>query len=269
MLNHENGHGYPLGDMASVFLAATPKLFTSTEINLMDAATLCPSKPTDPAALAEYNETSTVLRCDVHKSTYRATFSFIDGVQNVDIKEVTDITDKPMITIGEVVAYFNSSDREDTTLQPQACPPAETNPNLDETHGMLMPCLLNSPVLSTLSYQAVMHAFIDLVSGKISLGDQQHMNVLSASTTRLQSTVLALAPELAFLQTKSQDTRQTVQQRAVMWNQKPFTGLINDAAEPHSTLPLQQALEQLFQNITVSLMSAPDIQYVHHTIFPI
>ncbi|KAL9040372.1 MAG: hypothetical protein Q9180_001949, partial [Flavoplaca navasiana] len=48
--------------------------------------------------------------------------------------------------------------------------------------------------------------------------------------------------------------------RAVMWNQKPFTGLINDAAEPRSTLPLQKALEQLFQNITISLMSAPDLQ---------
>lgn len=114
-----------------------------------------------------------------------------------------------------------------------------------------------------------MHAFIDLVSGMISLGDMQDLNTLIASTTKLQSTVLALAPELAFLQAKSEDTRQSVQQRAVMWNQKPFTGLINDAAEPHSTLPLQQALEQLFQNITVSLMSAPDLQYVSSRLLPI
>ncbi|KAL8865387.1 MAG: hypothetical protein Q9174_006913 [Haloplaca sp. 1 TL-2023] len=105
-----------------------------------------------------------------------------------------------------------------------------------------------------------MHAFIDLVSGKISIGDRQDLKTLISSTTKLQSTVLALAPELAFLHANKQDKAPSVQQRAVTWNQRPFTGLMNDAAAPPPTLALPHALQELFQNITVSLMSAPDLQ---------
>ncbi|KAL8869434.1 MAG: hypothetical protein Q9174_004274, partial [Haloplaca sp. 1 TL-2023] len=139
VLNHDNSHGYPYSDLASVFLAATPSLFTYAYSEIADSSTICPGEPSYKEALAEYNKTSTVLRCDVHKSTYHTVFSFIDGVQTVDIKDVEDITDSPMITLGEVVAYFNSSDLEDTTLQPHACPPSEEDPNLDETDGLIRP----------------------------------------------------------------------------------------------------------------------------------
>ena len=199
VLSHENSHGSGSRDMASVFLAATPNPVTNAHTENADSFTLC-----HVAGFAEYNETSTVLRCDVHKSTYHATFSFIDGVQNVDINEVTNMTDKPMITIGQVMTYFNSSDQNDTTLQPQPCPSAEMSLNLDETDRSIIACLFNLPVLSTLSYQAVMHAFINIMSGMISIGDLQNVNELSPSTTKLQNTVLALAPELAFLRAKSQ-----------------------------------------------------------------
>ncbi len=111
-----------------------------------------------------------------------------------------------------------------------------------------------------------MHAFTDLVAGVISLGDRQDLQTLITSTTQLSSTVLAEAPELAFLQsarTQNQNAPPSMQQRAAMWKQQPFTGLVNAAAATKATLPFQQALEQLFQNITISLMSAPDLQYVH------
>ncbi|KAL8964065.1 MAG: hypothetical protein Q9183_004731, partial [Haloplaca sp. 2 TL-2023] len=260
VLNHDNSHGYPYSDLASVFLAATPHLFTNAHSGIADSSTICPEEPWYEEALADYNKTSTVLRCDVHKSTYHTAFSFINGVQSVDFKDIEDTTDSPMITLGWVVAYFNSSDPEDTTLQPHACPPSEGNPNLDETDGLIRPCLLIPSVLSTLSYQAVMHAFIDMVAGMISVGDRQDLQTLVSSTTKLESTVLALAPELAFLQAERQDKAPSVQQRATTWDQRPFTGLRNDAAAPPPTLPLPQALEQLFQNITISLMSAPDLQ---------
>lgn len=263
-LNHDNSHGYPYSDMASIFLAITPTLFPATSGENSDSYNICHGEPSYQANLAHYNETSTVLRCNAHRSTYHTTFSFVDGVQNVHIRNVTDITDTPMITIGSVLTYFNSSDLDDTSLQAQACPPSKMNPDLDNSDGQMQPCLLDPLVLSTLSYQAVMHAFINLVAGMISLGNRQDLKTLIDSTTQVESTVLALAPELAFLQAKSQNTRQSAQQRAVTWNQQPFTGLVNAAAAADSTLPFQQALEQLFQNITISLMSAPDLQYVHH-----
>ncbi|KAK4693726.1 hypothetical protein P7C71_g3725, partial [Lecanoromycetidae sp. Uapishka_2] len=258
-LNNDNSHGYPYSDMASVFLAIAPTLFSSVSAEGYDPPTMCLGKPWYQAGLARYHNTSTVLRCDLHNSTYHTTFSFVNGVQEVNINNVTDVTNTPMITIGEVVAYLNSSDQTDMSLRPQACPPA----NSSDSDGVSSGCLFDPVTLSTLSYQAVMHAFTDLVAGMISLGDAQDLQTLITSTTQLTSTVLAEAPELAFLQstrTQNQNTPPSVQQRAAMWNQQPFAGLVNAAAESKATLPFQQALEQLFQNITMSLMSAPELQ---------
>ena len=261
-LNNNNLHGYPYSDMASIFFAITPTLFSSTPYQDGYRPTMCVGQPWYQTGLANYNKTSTVLRCDVHNSTYQTTFSFDNGVQGVTVRNVTDVTDTPLITIGEVVAYLNSSNQTDTSLQPQACPPSISSDS-DE----MARCLFDPLTLPTVSYQAIMHAFTDLLTGVISLGDEQDLDTLITSTTQLSSTILAEAPELAFIQstqTQNPGTPPSVQQRAATWKQQPFTGFVNAAAAPHSTLPFQQALEQLFQNITLSLMSAPDLQYVHH-----
>lgn len=264
-LNNYNSHGYPYGDLASVFFAIAPTLFTSTwsSDGAYDAPTMCVGKPWYKTGLANYYNSSTILRCDVHNSTYDTTFSFVNGVQEVDIKSVTDITDTAMITIGEVNAFFNSSNQTDISLRPQPCPSSFTS-DINASGGVSSACLFDPLALSTMSYQAVMHAFTDLVSGTISLGDMQDQLSIITSTTRLSSTVLANAPELAFLQSPQTGpkTPPSVQQRAAMWEQQPFAGLVNAAAATKVTLPFQQALEQLFQNITMSLMSAPDLQYV-------
>ena len=261
-LNNDNSHGYPWNDMASVFLAIAPTLLSSTFAEDNDPPTMCRGKPWYQAGLATYYNTSTVLRCDVHNSTYHTTFSFVNGVQEVAINKVTDVTDTPMITIGSVVAYLNSSNQTNMSLRPQACPPSDS---------VNYACVFDPSVLSTLSYQAVMHAFIDLVTGMISSGYEEDVQPFFGSTTQLSSTVLAEAPELVFLQsiqTPNQDRPRSVQQRAALWEQQPFTGLVNAAAATKATLPFQQALEQVFQNITISLMSAPDLQYVHHFLPP-
>lgn len=266
-LNNDNSHGLPYSNMASIFLAICPSLFKVGSSDDPDPPVICPEESSYQAGLAEYNETSTVLRCDMHKSTYHTAFSFVDGVQNVRIKDVTDITETPMTTIGHVEAYFGSSDQDDweiwddAILQPQTCPPETTDSDLETVWDRdRSTCFLDPVVLSTLSYQAIMHAFIDLVAGMISLGNTLDYQTLVDSTTKLDSTVLALAPELAFLQAKRKTSQQSAQQRAVTWNQQPFMGLVNAAAAPESALPFQEALEQLFQNITISLMSAPDLQ---------
>jgi len=260
-LNNDNPHGYPYTDMASIFLAIAPTLFSSTSAKDWSVApTMCRGKPWYKAGLAEYHNTSTVLRCDVHNSTYHSTFSFVNGLQDVGFNSVTDVTDTPIVTVGEVDAYFNSSNQTDMALRPHACPPSLTWSPSDLSVG----CLFDPLVLSTLSYQAVMHAFTDLLTGMISLGDEEDQQALITSTTQLSSTVLAEAPELTFCQSTqshNQNAPPSIQQRAVTWDQQPFAGLLNTAAATDSTLPFQQALEQLFQNFTISLMSAPDLQY--------
>lgn len=234
----------------SVFLAIAPTLFNSTHDKKYQwfNPTLCQSEPGYKEALATYYDTSSVLRCDLHNSTYSTTFSFTDGVQNINIKNVDDI-DTPMTTEDDIWVFFNSSDEADKTLQPQTCPWA-----------IVDNCLPAPRLLLTLSYQAIMDAFTAFVSGTITKDEHG----LIISSTSIINTVLAQAPELAFLQNpkraQTNDTLESVQERAVMWQQQPFAGLLNAAAAPKSSLPFQQALEKLFQNITLSLMSAPDLQ---------
>ena len=263
-LNNNDKYGYPYPDMASIFIAIAPTLFSSVFAEGSWRPTMCKGKPWYKAGLATYHNTSTVLRCDMHNATYQTNFSFVDGVQKVDISNVTDVTDTPMDTLGMVLAYFDSLNQTIVNSNPHACPPSESSTEK---------CLYDPLVMSTISYQAIMHAFTKLVAGTISLGDMEDLDVLVTSTTRLSSTVLAEAPELAFLQNmKSQmqdeGTTPPVQQEAVTWQQKPFAGLVNSAAAANSALPFQQALEQVFQNITLSLMSAPDLQYAHYFCFP-
>lgn len=66
-LNNDNNYGYPFSDMASVFLAIAPTLFTSTSAGDDDGPTMCPGAPWYQASLAKYYKTSTVLRCDAHQ----------------------------------------------------------------------------------------------------------------------------------------------------------------------------------------------------------
>lgn len=257
-LNDDNSHGYPIADMASIFLAITPTLFSSAlkeDLDTFDGPAIYHGKPWYQAGLDKYHGTSTVLRCNMHNSTYRTTFSFVNGVQEIIVESVKDVTNTPMITTGEVQVFFNSPDQADQSLRPQACPSSDPEKSKSA-------CVTDPLALPTLSYQAVMHAFQDLVTGMISLGDREDLLTFVTSTTQLSSTILADAPELAFLESPQTypGLRPSMQQRAATWEQQPFTGLLNARASTNSTLPFQQALEQLFQNITLSLMSAPELQ---------
>ena len=168
-----------------------------------------------------------------------------------------------MITTGNILAFFNSSNQTNAIRGPQICPRGLRN--YLHPRPWYLGCFFDPFILSTLSYQAVMQAFTDLLTGTVSLEFRGNAQMYTNSTTRLTSTVLADAPDLAFLQTAGPQklpTSQYLQQEATTWKQQPFAGLVSAKAATSSTLPFRQALEQLFQNITISLMSAPDLQYV-------
>ncbi|KAK0919569.1 hypothetical protein LTR91_002466 [Friedmanniomyces endolithicus] len=262
LLNNAYTSGLSSSDMASVFLATTPTLFSSISNEDYYGPALCQGMPWYSATLAEYYSTSTVLRCDVHNATYHTTFNISNSEQTVSINE-RDLVDTALITIEQVSANFGSSNQTHPDLQPQPCSTESIGTLNASAYNSSLNCLFDAVVLSTISYQAIMHAFIELVTGMIALDLEPNFDTVITSTTQLSNTVLAEAPELAFLQPfqlKNGNTTMSLQERAPLWNQQPYAGLVNAAAAPNSTLPFQQALEQLFENITISLMSAPDLQ---------
>lgn len=255
-LNNAEGYSYPYTDLASLFLAVTPTLMEKTRADGWTPPRMCRGNSWYDAALADYHEVSTVLRCDVHNSTYHAAFSFVNGVQSIEV-DATEVTRTPMTVLTDALAYFGTTNGSSQGSQPRACPDSGITPD-----GVFADaCVLDPTVMSTLSYQAVMHAFSSLLTGSISIGDREDLITAVTSTTRLSSTVLARSPELAFLQDGMSQSLGAIQQTAPSF-QAPFAGLVNGAVTQKSALPLQQALEQVFQNITFSLMSAAELQYV-------
>ncbi|KAK0276838.1 hypothetical protein LTR35_010232 [Friedmanniomyces endolithicus] len=228
LLNNAYTSGFPSSDMASVFLATAPTLFSSISNEDYYGPALCQGMPWYNATLAEYYSTSTVLRCDVHNATYHTTFNITNSEQTVSINE-RDLVDTALITIEQVSANFGSSNQTHPDLQPQPCSTGSIGTFHASAYNSSLKCIFDAVVLSTISYQAIMHALIELVTGMIALDLESNFDTAITSTTQLSNT-------------------------------QPYAGLVNAAAAPNSTLPFQQALEQLFENITISLMSAPDLQ---------
>ena len=237
-------------ETASLYVAVTPPLFTSHDGDVR-GPWLCPGEPYYDAGVAGLYDNSTVLRCDLHNATYDAAFTVENGEQNIDVA-VTDLTHEPMVKLSYTQVWLNSSDPDvRTNLQPSPCGATTSSPG---------DCVANSTILSELSYQAVMDAFTNLLAGVVSRGDNPRNFFLATATSQIRSTVLMQTPELAFLSTDSTGNEANLQERAAQWRQKPFAGLFNADVASRTILPLDQALEQVFQNITMSLMSAPELQ---------
>jgi len=162
---------------------------------------------------------STILQCQLYNASYHAEFSYTNGVQDVNItlgQKYNDI---------HVLSEIHS-----------------TNATAESS--------LAVTTVRNLAYQSVMDSFGVTLIGQIStryllVPPSSYVSVSSA----VLSTVLAETIELQFLKQITSTS---------LLSQQPFTGFsglsVTDTAPP--TMPLASALESLFQNVTVSLMSS-------------
>ncbi|KAL8809373.1 MAG: hypothetical protein Q9223_007934, partial [Gallowayella weberi] len=166
-------------EIASVFLLVASVLASSRTAEGDQFPAICDGMPWFKDELARYRDTSILLRCDLHNTTYDTSFSVINGAQTIHVNNATELTDSPLIALGRVAAYFNSSNQTDTSLQPHDCDPHP------DSQYMAADCLFNPQILSTLSYQAVMDAFNDLITGLITPYEGYEMPTEVESTTRI------------------------------------------------------------------------------------
>jgi hypothetical protein len=195
---------------------------------------------------------STLLQCRLVNATYHAEFDYTNGNQTVSV----DAPRTPLDTVtGRVIDIYGPSTNENSCA---------------ELHGSTMdaklspenyePCRIQSQVLQRVAYQSIMEAFLNVISGPVSRGDFGFKgNILS--TTLLETSELAHLTDYA---------------RA---HEPPLYGVhpnlhiaigvdagradIAGLSEPDPTakrLSLADGLEQMFQNLTVSLMSSPVFQ---------
>jgi hypothetical protein len=165
---------------------------------------------------------STILQCELYNTSYIAKFTYINGGQMVDISLNGFFNDVP---------YLDSFGGVDPL-------------------GANYSNAYNTTLVEMFAYEAVMDAFGRVMVGTIaSILDSEAATVLQTNTS-VMSTTLSQTKELAFLEWSYQQQSEFTS----FWNGLSVNSSTND------TLSLSNGIEEIFRNITISLMSSGPLQ---------
>lgn len=182
-------------------------------------------------------QNSTIIECGLYNTSYHADFQFIDGTQTVNITRAENIYNN-IIPI-----YFLDSSG--------ALGPLATLSLNGTVNGF------NLTEVQTLAYQAVMDAFGGILVGTITNNNEEFGTVFTSNTS-IMSTVLSETVELEFLSKYAASARGSLAQ-SILEYKSIYPGISASDTASYN-LPLRQALEDLFQNTTISLMSSALLQ---------
>ncbi|KAI1267822.1 hypothetical protein F5Y18DRAFT_376617 [Xylariaceae sp. FL1019] len=220
-------------------MAIMPDVFRGSSCNY--AASSTPSRP-----LGDIN--ATLLGCVLHNTSYHSTFSYESGKQNItshvrrlEPVDLYSFVYGPVLDPGQYTGCFLL------------------------TSVASGPCRFDASVLPVLSYTAILDAFQKLVVGSVSFASFD-TNAYSVDT-ELFSTALFDTKELAPLVDSVglyDDSSDRVNRLQGAFKSidasrgKTLSGVLKRTSER----PLQDALEEAFQNYTISLISSDLLQYV-------
>ncbi|KAF2716058.1 hypothetical protein K431DRAFT_30342 [Polychaeton citri CBS 116435] len=177
-----------------------------------------------PRVLSDF----TVLRCDVFNSSYDIQFGYTNGAQNITASVQVD---REQPSIGADTFYFPTGNGGTWNT---------TDCNLDTDNR---PCY-KKEWAAMAAYEGIAHAFNALLSGAITMDNQ--------SSSQITESVLMYTDELAFL-----NFAQGAQDPAETWRAFPNRDISPLRSSRGS---LARALERLFQNITLNVLSEPYLQ---------
>jgi hypothetical protein len=165
-----------------------------------------------------------IIRCTAYNASYASRFNYLNGVQSVDIAVKEALNEVGFLS--DVGLWIQPWDG--TTF---------------------------SVAFENYAYQAVIDAFGKMVVGSI----RSDVNVgYDGKDTNIGATSLVNTKELGFLKALGSYTQQSTLQSFLpstnLWNGTSVVPQIGD------TIGLAQAIEEMFQNCTVSLMSSPMLQ---------
>lgn len=173
----------------------------------------------------------TVLRCDLFNSSYNLDFQYTNGAQSIAVSKTNASQDTPITA--EEDFYF--------PMAPNEVWNATASNGSDSIHGT---CFEQSCAMKV-SYQGIFDAFNGLLYGSI-----QAFTELSESF--ITQTVLTETDELQFLYNQQNVANALFD--SPYFQSRPTTPLLGSRG------PLGNALEQLFENITISILSEPYLQ---------
>lgn len=225
----------------------------STIDDLTDSFDSLVSGVNETLSVATIFADATLLRCDLLNSSYTVGFNFTNGVQTVNIESNTT-GDSPVLYGSDIFtgAVFHGAGHSGN------CSPFLAG----MTESYDNDCTFNLEALRLLAYQSISAAFNELLLGAIR--DEIPDGVMT--TTDIMKTLLAQTSELAFLrdwsvldvfdETGSSPSFQAEVAESQAW---AYQG-ISTSRLPPARMDLKSTLEELFQNLTVSLLAEPYFQ---------
>jgi hypothetical protein len=194
---------------------------------------------------------STLLQCRLVNTTYHVDFEYTDGNQTI----VVNAPRTPSDTVVErLVHMYGPLEVEDACAALQPYDTSSRTPAAD-----VRPCRIDTEALQRVAYQSILDSFFGVIGGPVSRREFGFRgNILS--------TTLLEMPELGFLTDYArahehlgggEETNLHIEMGDS--GRADIAGLI----EPDDTverMTLAGGLEQMFLNLTVSLMSSPTFQ---------
>lgn len=220
-----DGFPYPTSyPPLSIMIATVPNMYTGSVI--------LQSCSQEKSALND----STILECSLYNATYISNFTYVNGVQNIN-------TTLPLQFLN-TVGYIGGATG--------AYPLSVSWENNGTTIDLQDSSSYNTTLIEIFAYQAVMDAFGTMIVGTVANKYQAAWS-LDATNTSIITTVFLRTNELAFLQSADQ-ALEASQMNELLWPGDSIT--ISD----NGTMPLKDALEEAFRNVTLSLIAQYTLQ---------
>lgn len=229
------------------------------------------TKPFQLHSLLDYKNDDTdgleMLKCRLYNRSYHVSFDYARGHQNITIDVVRDAPASPIQGIPGVLYKIQN---QQTDYWEYPCRGEKSQE---------LPCCYSNPnLLQTLSFQAIADAFTRKLQGSVFLDTtKDRISIGFHADSDFTQTTLASAKDTVFLatgqspenvshaatfQSETKAKRSSVT-RGLNGSRIDFSGAYTEAEEKlPSELSLKDAIEEMFQNFTVSLMSSAALQSV-------
>lgn len=199
------------------------------------------------------DEDGTAVECNLLNSTYGLDFRYEDGRQNVIGKNTLIDAESPISRVYRAFGPWIEGPIDPTS----GCPPPEIRKNLTSLHpksGDLSNsrCISEPRTRQTLAYQSVTDAFTRMLEGSIYANPSP--TAAWAFNTTFLTTPLRRYNQLSVLYNSAPSMQTMLANKSA-----PMSG-VEFGERGLSHVPLTEMLEQMFQNLTISLMVSEMLQ---------
>jgi hypothetical protein len=231
-------------DTATIYFAIMPQMHH-------EGTAKCPARESTEGfnnAFSMFNG-STFLQCELWNTTYHAKFDFTGGEQKVelDFPKLNESTPVPTL----YASLINTGWATNGSPDPKDVYAYSGCNTVGAGRYSFKDCVVDPYVLEKLSFQSVMDSFGSLLVGGARQGDGYEV-VSTVESTSILTTSLMSSREMGFLSGASSWRNNS------MYVPFRFTDLFGTLVPDDiriTNISFKDNVEQLFQNITVSLMS--------------